>query len=94
MYLNGRARFSNFLVATLREILYYIDPTLSEGRLHVDVNDVHDDNHSTKKEELIGDCERIMKEYSIRCSFDSSSVFNTKVNSSSLNEVNKQVRKL
>ena len=59
MYLNGRARFSNFLVATLREILYYIHTTLSEGRLHVDANDVLDENHSTEKEELIGDYARI-----------------------------------
>ena len=96
---SGRVRFRNFPGATSGELLHYMDPTLAEGNydtaiVHVGINDIINDDSSTKVEHLVLNLEKIaikLKNYGIKNVCLSGLVFTTRVYLPLLNQVNKCV---
>ena len=96
---SGRVRFRNFPGATSGELLHYMDPTLAEGNydtaiVHVGINDIINDDSSTKVENLVLNLEKIvikLKKYGIKNVCLSGLVFTTRVYLPLLNQVNKCV---
>ena len=94
---SGRERFQNFPGATLGELLHYMDPTLAEGNydtavVHVGINDIINDDGSTKVENLVLNLENIaikLKKYGIKNVCLSGLVFKTRVYLPLSNQVNK-----
>ena len=94
---SGRERFQNFPGATSGELLHYMDPTLAEGNydtaiVHVGINDIINDDGSTKVENLVLNLENIaikLKKYGIKNVCLSSLVFKTRVYLPLSNQVNK-----
>ena len=96
---SGRVRFRNFPGATSGELLHYMDPTLAEGNydtaiVHVGINDIINDDSSSKIENLVLNLEKIaikLKKYGIKNVCLSGLVFTTRVYLPLLNQVNKCV---
>ena len=94
---SGRERFQNFPGATLGELLHYMDSTLAEGNydtaiVHSGINDIINDDESTKVENLVLNLEIIaikLKKYGIKNVCLSVLVFKTRVYLPLSNQVNK-----
>ena len=99
--INSHARVRNCPGDTSREIFFYLDPTLSEGRyeapvLCLVVNNILNYHNSINIEELMVNYEKNILElrtYGIR-NIISSLVFNTRLNLNLLNKVNKQILRI
>ena len=93
---NGRVRFRNFTGATSGELLHYMDPTVAEENydtaiVHVGINDIINDDSSSKVETLVLNSEKIaikLKKYGIKNICLSGLVFTTRVYLPLLNQVN------
>ena len=96
---SGQIRFRNSPGTTSGELLNYIDPTLAERNydttiVHVGINDIINDDSSTKVENLVLNLEKIaikLKKYEIKNVCLSGLVFTTRVYLPLLNQVNKCV---
>ena len=84
---SGRVRFRNFPGTTSGKLLHYMDPTLAEGNydtaiVHVGINDIINDDSSTKVENLVLNLEKIaikLKKYGIKNVCLSGLVFTTRI---------------
>ena len=93
---SGRVRLRNFPGATSGKLLHCMDPTLVEGNydtaiVHVGINDIINDDSSTKVENLVLNLEKIaikLKNYGIKNVCLSGLVFTTRVYLPLLNQVN------
>ena len=96
---SGQIRFRNSPGTTSGELLNYIDSTLAERNydttiVHVGINDIINDDSSTKVENLVLNLEKIaikLKKYEIKNVCLSGLVFTTRVYLPLLNQVNKCV---
>ena len=96
---SGQIRFRNSPGTTSGELLNYIDSTLAERNydttiVHVGINDIINDDSSTKVENLVLNLEKIvikLKKYGIKNVCLSGLVFTTRVYLPLLNQVNKCV---
>ena len=93
----GQEIFRNFPGTTSGEFLHYMDPTLAEGNydtaiVHVGINDIFNDDRSSKVEKLVLNLEKIaikLKKYGSKNVCLSGLVFTTRVYLPLLNQVNK-----
>ena len=96
---SGRVRFRNLPGGTSGELFHYMDTTLAEGNydtaiVHVGINDIINNDSSTKVEDLVLNLEKIaieLKKYGIKNLCLSGLVFTTRVYLPLLNQVNKCV---
>ena len=96
---SGQIRFRNSPGTTSGELLNYIDSTLAERNydttiVHVGINDIINDDSSTKVENLVLNLEKIaikLKKYGIKNVCLSGLVFTTRIYLPLLNQVNKCV---
>ena len=96
---SGQIRFRNSPGTTSGELLNYIDSTLAERNydttiVHVGINDIINDDSSTKVENLVLNLEKIaikLKKYGIKNVCLSGLVFTTRIYLPLVNQVNKCV---
>ena len=96
---SGRVRFRNLPGGTSGELFHYMDTTLAEGNydtaiVHIGINDIINNDSSTKVEDLVLNLEKIaieLKKYGIKNLCLSGLVFTTRVYLPLLNQVNKCV---